>query len=378
MKRQDVFEKLYRKENLHFCIYSMLLRHESDAFHRKRLEYLARTERKHMEVWKGLCGPQGAVEQKDYLFLPILFLLGRKLFGKEAVSGLINAYESSSLTDLLNIINEVPADRIKPVVDVVTDELYNETVHERREGNGILSHIREVVFGMNDGLVEVLAAVAGLVGIYRSNLVAALAGLIIGISGTLSMAVGAFLSSTSAKDVSASEVTRLQLELEAAKERISKELGKSYKHYRNLGVELDSLIKKLKDRNDPFYRLLQREKSTTLFRFFGKAGAVLKHGDDTSPFKDAVYVGIFYMVGAIIPLASFFIGALINDPVFLNLIISLVAASIAIVITAALIAINTNENVLRRVSQSLLLSLAASGVTFLIGSLVSSYIGVVV
>ena len=62
----------------------------------------------------------------------------------------------------------------------------------------------------------------------------------------------------------------------------------------------------------------------------------------------------------------------------LNLLISVIAASGAIVITAAIIAVNTNENVVKRAVQSVILSLAASGATFFIGTLVSSYLHVAV
>ena len=46
-------------------------------------------------------------------------------------------------------------------------------------------------------LVGVLAAVAGFTGAIHNNLLIAVAGTIVGLSGTISMAVGAYLSSKS-------------------------------------------------------------------------------------------------------------------------------------------------------------------------------------
>ena len=380
MSEEETFRKIFYKENTHYSIYSALLRHEKDKWLRKKLATSVSLERKHVEVWRDVLSSYGpAPKRVDYKFYPYFFLVLRRLFGKSLTAKALEIYEKGSLVDFLNVINIVPADKLKKVVDVITDELYNEKF---RDGDGkpkgLLAHVREIVFGMNDGLVEVLAAVSGLVGIYKSNLLTSLAGLIVGVSGTISMAVGAYLSSTSEKDVSMSEINRIQLEIAAAKERASRELGKNYKSYKILEADLDNLIKKLKENKDPFYKVLEREKSTSLFKLLGKGPSTMEHGKKINPFKDAAYVGIFYLIGAVIPLASFFIGALIHDSVFLNLIISIVAASLVISATSAIIALNTNENAVKRVAQSLSLSLVASGVTFFIGYLVSFYLHIAV
>lgn len=337
-----------------------------------------------MHVWKEVLEfYKEKAEIQHYSFYPWLFLFARKVLGKSISVDILNIYEKTalgelSIKDFLNVINIVPKSKLKRVVDLVTDELYNEGLEHAGNHTGIISHVREIVFGMNDGLVEVLAAVAGLVGIYKSNLVAALAGLIVGISGTLSMAVGAYLSSRSQKDVALSEIKLLQLEVGAAKERLSKEINIHYKNYRNLVKSLDNIIKRLKSKNDPFHKILEKEKSSTLFKVLNKDKSIFDENRNLSPTRDAFYVGAFYMLGAVIPLLSFFFGAVIKDSVYLNLIIALIATSVAILITASLIALYTNENIIRRMVQSLALSLAAAGVTFLIGNLVSSYLNVVV
>ncbi len=379
MSEERIFKKFFETENLHYCIYSKLLEHERDKVLAARLKTLIVLERKHMSVWRGVLEYYGGtpVEKKYHLY-PQLFLSTRLIFGRSMTMRLLTAYEDSSLASFLNVISVVPSSKLKSVVSVITDELYNENFGQTEKEQGILSHVREIVFGMNDGLVEILASVAGIVGIYRNNLVAALAGLIVGISGTLSMAVGAYLSSTSEKDVSTSNLTRLQLELEAARERAAKDLGKAYKSYKSLSSNLDRLIQKLKTSGDPFYKLLEKERSSSIFGFLRRDKNFFDSKEKISPLKDAADVGIFYLLGAVIPLVSFFVGSAINDSVYLNLIISLVAAAVAIFITASIIAINTGESVIKRVSQSLLLSLAAAGATFLIGSIVSSYLNVVV
>lgn len=377
--KRAVFQSLFDKESQHLAIYSTLLRHERNPLLRAKLRHLAALERKHREVWRDVLGFYGdKPTDKKHRLYPAAFLTIRFLLGSSICTRLLNAFETASMADFLNVLSMVPSVKLKGAVSVITDTLYNENFGAGKREAGMLSHIREIVFGMNDGLVEVLASVAGIVGIYKSNLVGALAGLIIGISGTLSMAVGAYLSSTSKKDVTLSGFTRLQLELEAARERAAEDLGKAYKSYKGLASEMDRLIKKLKGAGDPFYKLLERERSSSIFGFLGRVKELHASKEQINPVKDAAYVGVFYLVGAVIPITSFFIGIVINDSVFLNLIISVVAAGVAIAITAALIAMNTGESIIKRVSQSLVFSLAASGATFLIGSLVSSYLNVVI
>lgn len=60
--------------------------------------------------------------------------------------------------------------------------------------NPVLSNIRDVVFGMNDGLVEVLAATVGFGAALHLPLLVFIAGVLVALSGTLSMSGGAFLS----------------------------------------------------------------------------------------------------------------------------------------------------------------------------------------
>ena len=76
-------------------------------------------------------------------------------------------------------------------------------IDERRENelkaeilghNRVLGNIRDIFFGMSDGLVEILAAVSGIGAALQPPLLVIIAGSIVAVSGTLSMAGGAYLS----------------------------------------------------------------------------------------------------------------------------------------------------------------------------------------
>lgn len=73
----------------------------------------------------------------------------------------------------------------------------------------IFNNIRDVMFGMNDGLVELLAVAVGLAAAIQVPSLTFLAGFIVAVSGTLSMAAGAYLSTGYQKaiDVSSARVS---------------------------------------------------------------------------------------------------------------------------------------------------------------------------
>ena len=62
------------------------------------------------------------------------------------------------------------------------------------EHSPMLNNIRSIIFGMNDGLVEILGAVAGFAAALQQPILIIVAGFIVAISGTLSMTGGAYLS----------------------------------------------------------------------------------------------------------------------------------------------------------------------------------------
>ena len=128
------------------------------------------------DIWAEILKEYGKeVKYKNYYLLPYLFVLIRRLFGRRILAALLSVYEKNSIDKFLSVISYIPRKRLKKVVNVISDELYNESIYGPEVDGGIFSHIREVVFGMNDGLVEVLAAVAGIVGIYHDNLITSFA-----------------------------------------------------------------------------------------------------------------------------------------------------------------------------------------------------------
>lgn len=376
----DEIKKVLNSEKLSYELYSRLERIERNKQLKKKLKELKELDLKHIKVWTEIYAelniPMKENGNKIELFL---FILLRRLFGSGLTLSVINSLENRKVSDLSKIFDVIPDKQREKVVNYLVEELYQERILKKESWeSGVLSHIRDVVFGMNDGLVEVLAAVAGFTGAIHDNLLIAVAGTIVGLSGTISMAVGAYLSSKSEKDLEFDGINRLELELQVAKERLKEDLKKHSLNYKNFDKSLEDLILKLKKEKDPIYKVLERERKNPLMNFISGNGKIYQNSDSVNPVKDALYVGVFYVFGAIIPLISFLIGSIIKSNTYYNLVISVILTSIAIALTSLIIALNSNEKVFRYMGRALGLSLTAAFVTFLVGHLASVYLHIAI
>jgi VIT1/CCC1 family predicted Fe2+/Mn2+ transporter len=79
---------------------------------------------------------------------------------------------------------------------ILADEKDHEIafIEMTNELKGNAQTVRDAIYGMSDGLVEVLASVAGLTGVFINNIFIAVGGIVFGASGLVSMTIGAYLS----------------------------------------------------------------------------------------------------------------------------------------------------------------------------------------
>ncbi len=376
----DEIKKVLNSEKLSYELYSKLERIERNKQLKKKLKELKELDVKHIKVWTEIYNELDIpVKENGNKLSLFLFILLRRLFGSGLTLSVINSLENRKVSDLSKIFDVIPDKQREKVVNYLVEELYQERILKKESWeSGVLSHIRDVVFGMNDGLVEVLAAVAGFTGAIHNNLLIAVAGTIVGLSGTISMAVGAYLSSKSEKDLEFDGINRLELELQVAKERLKEDLEKHSLNYKNFDKSLEDLISKLKKEKDPIYKVLERERKNPLMNFISGNGKIYQNNNTVNPVKDALYVGVFYVFGAIIPLISFLIGSIIRSNTYYNLVISVILTSIAIALTSLIIALNSNERVFRYMGRALGLSLTAAFATFLVGHLASIYLNIAI
>lgn len=157
-----------------------------------------------------------------------------------------------------------------------------------------LSSVREIVFGMQDGVLTtagVLCGLSGAVSVHRQVILAALASTA---AGALSMGVGAYLGTHAETDI-------LNAELDQARREASQH---PYVLQESL---LDQLAQEGLSR-DAAYRVVQLLStspsafiSTAEEKVYGLARGLL-----SNPVVDGVVMGIAFVVGALVPLLPYF------------------------------------------------------------------------
>lgn len=201
--REEMEKGFLRDEILDCEVYSRLSKSESNVEVRHLLERLSDTERRHAAIWRELLGESGkGVRGPALMELRVLEMqILRRLLGIAFLVKFLERHENSGLINYESSLrgkhfNDSDWKRIGGI-------LGDEEGHERalagkaEKYRGDLDYIQSIIFGLNDGLVEILAVVAGLATVATTSFIVVILGMIAGISGTLSMAGGAYLSAKS-------------------------------------------------------------------------------------------------------------------------------------------------------------------------------------
>ena len=205
-KKQKLILGLYNAEILHGQIYLIFSKQERHQKLKTIMSRLVRLEDYHAGLWAQLLRlnkmQPGKTDQRLKRSAVILF---SRLFGIAVAIKVIEHMEGNLHGKFDNLIKEhpLPSDQQK-IVDKVRRSEEGEEEHLEAEivgSNPLFSNIRDVMFGMNDGLVEILGVAVGLAAALQVPILIFAAGGITAISGTLSMAAGAYLSTGYQKDI---------------------------------------------------------------------------------------------------------------------------------------------------------------------------------
>ena len=157
-----------------------------------------------------------------------------------------------------------------------------------------LGRLREVVFGAQDGLLSTVALVTGVAVAVENQTTVLVAGLAAALPGMLSMATGAWLGSRAEQDVQRAEIAREAQELEENPAEELAELvvlyqreGKTYQEARHLADEI------AQDKDLWLRTLVEKELG-------------ISPDETTNPSKDALTMGIAFILAAIIPIMPHF------------------------------------------------------------------------
>lgn len=166
-------------------LYAYMARREKNEANRRLLETMAADEASHAALWQGYTGEALRPSRAKILGMKILtVILGFTFVVKTMQKGESLAQETyAQMGDELPEAAAVLADERRH-----EQELYGMLDEER------LHYVGAMVLGLNDALVELTGAIAGVTFALANTRLVALTGIITGVSATLSMAASNFLA----------------------------------------------------------------------------------------------------------------------------------------------------------------------------------------
>ncbi len=174
-----------KNEITEYNIYQKLSEVVKDNKNSKILKDISKDEHKHYKVWKKYTGKE--VEPNKFKILWYCFLA--RIFGFTFSVQLMEKGEESAQEAYAKMSEKIPE-----AEKVVKDEDKHEKKLLKMLDEEKLKYAGSIVLGLNDALVELTGALAGLTLALRNTEIIALVGLITGIAASLSMGASEYLS----------------------------------------------------------------------------------------------------------------------------------------------------------------------------------------
>lgn len=180
--------RFQRAEITEHHIYSRLAKKIDSAENAQVMERIAQDELRHYNEWKRYSQQD---IQPDWSKVWWYYLISR-LFGYTFGIKLMERGEQEAQHNYAQVASTIPdADRLQHEEDVHEEQLIGMLNEER------LQYAGSIVLGLNDALVELTGALAGLTLALQDVKLIALSGLITGIAASMSMAASEYLSTRS-------------------------------------------------------------------------------------------------------------------------------------------------------------------------------------
>ncbi len=359
--KKSLLDELYAA-----AIYSRLERLFKDDRVKEKFRKMAQMEARHAEFWLSFLKKRN-IDVKDIKinkFLIMLKMFIYRILGVALTLKLmeIGEREAAKIYALMLESEELSEDEKNRLRDILKDELLHEQelAEEEETFKDIMDHIRDAVLGMSDGLVEVLSVAAGLAGAYGDPLNVALGGTIVGIAGALSMGIGAFTSVRAQKQVRLGILSRIKLTVNY----VSHALYSRVVDYMKKKGFSESTSRRIADEALADKKLLGK--------IVAEEEYGLKEEKLESPGKAGLYTGLFYIVGAIVPLIPYYL----RFPIDISLPLSFGIAASMLAIMGFVIAVAAEISIKRKILELIIAGLGSATLTFMIGKLASWFFGI--
>jgi predicted membrane protein (TIGR00267 family) len=212
--------------------------------------------------------------------------------------------------------------------------------------------MRELVFGVNDGLVSTLSLVSGVAGAAVQQSVVLLAGIAGLLSGAISMAAGAYISTKSQREVYEAQVSREREELRLEPEEEKDELRTLYRLKGYSAEEADRLVERISQDEGLMLESMLRDELSLMPETF------------PNPWLAGLQSGGAFVVGALVPLIGYiFFGGMTAT------LVSVAISIVALFLVGVLKTLFTGLPWLRSGLEMVLIGVFATITTYLIGGL---------
>ncbi len=218
--------------------------------------------------------------------------------------------------------------------------------------------IREVIFGMNDGLVTTIGFLAGVTGSIAQSRYILLAGMAEIVAGAISMALGAYLATKSQREFFHSEIEREKWEIEKMPEKEAQEIREIYGGMGFTRPEQEMIVNRVTSDKDLLLRFMKRE----------ELGLFDEHLDE--PVHVAATMGCSFAAGALPPIVPYFFMSEARTAIWAAV---LVSVAFLFVVGAAKTRL-TKANPLRSGLETMGLGVAACGIGYALGWVAEKFI----
>lgn len=228
--------------------------------------------------------------------------------------------------------------------------------HHRSSLAKITSEIREIVFGLGDGLVSTMGAITGIAGATHNTFFVILSGFVIVSVEAISMGVGEYLSSKSEKEVWRKKITEEEREIKEQPERERLELKQFYREKGLTDTEVEQVT-----------AIVAKHPAWVVEEMaIHELGVspIVPH----SPVRGALFMFLAYIAGGIVPIIPYFF-VVVDRGIFF----SVLATAIALFFIGALKARYTTGRWFKGGLEMMLLSLTAAAIGYSVGQLVERY-----
>jgi VIT1/CCC1 family predicted Fe2+/Mn2+ transporter len=368
-------------------VYAALAEVAPDPGLKRRLKMLAATEKRHADAWADLLVACGVELPNRRPGFTARFLAGlARVAGIGPALALAGAAEGQVLRAYLSQVATVSDERAQGVLrQVLPEELDHqspddvtgesdsrpaaaggargdsdtpEVADEEWHGGGIES-IRNVIYGVNDGLTATLGVLAGVGGASVDPRVVLIGGLSAMVASGVSMAGGAYLASKSQREVFEGQLAREAAEIEAMPDLERAELVKIYRSKGLTPDEAQTIVGRITADKKVWLETQAREELG------------LDVAQFENPVREGLVAGISTLVGGAIPVLGYLVGRLAVGaaPGFADLAITFAFSAAFLFLIGSARSFFTGKGGVRSGLEMLAVGTVVAGITYAVGVL---------